>query len=112
MNYTASMGGRECIANLAGILQHLLKLKRPAESMSFDILHHEIIRPNVVQGADMRMIESGDRTSFALETIGESLLTDLDRNDTMETRVMGLVDFAHSACPDRACDSVRPQRFS
>ena len=38
-----------------------------------DQLHHQIVGPDVVERADVRMVERGDGARFALEAIGKSL---------------------------------------
>ena len=45
--------------------------KRALRGFALDVFHHQIIRPDVVNLANMRMIERGNGVSFLLE-IGPS----------------------------------------
>ena len=47
------------------------------ECGSLDELHDEIVRPDVVDGADIRVIQRGDGARFALEPVREELGRDL-----------------------------------
>ena len=58
---------------------------------------------DVVERADVRMIERRDRARLALEALAqlrvgrERRRQDLDRDRAVEPRVAGAVDFAHAA---------------
>src|SRR5262245_40625983 len=95
----------QCIDNLAGDLHRLVKRNRTffdpiRQRRSFDQLHHEIIWTNIVQVADMRMIEGCDHTRFALEALRETLGGNLDRDIPAEPRIASSMDFAHAALTD------------
>ena len=68
--------------------------------------------PDVVQRADVRMVERRDGARFALEALaelgigGECVGQDLDRDDAIEPRVARLVDLAHAAGADEREDFV------
>lgn len=63
--------GIQCIANLRSILQCLIERLRPLQWSSFNELHHQIIWLDVVEVADMRMIERCDRTGLTFKTLAE-----------------------------------------
>ena len=71
--------------------------------------------PDVVERADVRMIERGDALRFALEArpelgIGrEGGRQHLDGDGALEAGVAGLVDLAHAAGADGADDLVRSE---
>jgi hypothetical protein len=70
---------------------------------------------DVVKGADVRMLEGGDRAGFALEAVsrlgglGDIRGQHLDGDVAIEPRVARLVDLAHAARADRGDDLVRSQ---
>jgi hypothetical protein len=39
---------------------------------AFDQLHHQIVRADIVQRADVRVIQCGDRARLALEPLAET----------------------------------------
>ena len=72
--------------------------------------------PDVVQRADMRVIERGDRPRFALEPFAELRIRcerrrqDFDRDDAIQPGVAGLVDLAHAARTEQRTISYGPRR--
>jgi len=59
--------------------------------------HNQIIWPDVVDVADIRVIERGHGLGFTLEALRELFPRDLDRNVAIQTRVAGAIDLAHTA---------------
>ena len=74
----------ERIRNLRRQPQRLPNRHRTLERPPVDVLHHEIIRPDVVQRADVRMIQRGNGACFPLEALGELLARNLDRHGAVE----------------------------
>src|SRR6185436_3116280 len=82
-------------------------------------LHYEVIdvvlSPDIVQRADVRMIERRDGPRFTLEAdpppgvLCEIGGEDLDGNRTSKTRVERAINLPHSAGSDRSDDLVRPE---
>ena len=74
-----------------------------------------VLTADVVERADVRVVERGDRAGFALEPLaelrvaGEVRRQDLDRDGAIETRVARLVDLAHPARAERRHDFVRTE---
>jgi hypothetical protein len=62
--------------------------------------------PNVVQGADARVVQRGDCPRLALEPVPQRRITTymgrqhFDRDDAIEARVLRFVDLAHAARAD------------
>ena len=104
--------GVERVANLHRVLQCLIERQRPLERRALDVLHHQVIRPNIVQRANVGMIQRRHGASFALETLTELGLGSFDRNDAIEARVASLVHFAHSARTDWRKDFVWAEFFA
>jgi len=65
-----------------------------------DELHYQIIRPNIVELADVRMIQRGHRTRLALEAFVEFDLRGLDRNRAVEPRVARFPHLTHASGAD------------
>ena len=71
-----------------------------------------VLTSDVVQRADVRMVQAGDGLRFALEAllhfgvVGEMRREDLDRHGAVQPRVGRLVDFAHPARADQREDLV------
>jgi hypothetical protein len=76
---------------------------------TFDQLHDEIVGADVVQRADVRVVERRDRPRLALEAVAEMLGGHLDRHVASETRVARAVHLTHSAGANRADDLVRTE---
>ena len=74
-----------------------------AQRLAVDVLQHEIAWPDVVQLADVRMVQRRDRPRFVFESaqpirvIGDWRRENLDGDVAIETRIAGAVDFAHPA---------------
>ena len=63
-------------------------------------LHDQVVRPDVVELADVRAVERGNGLGFAIEALRELLLADLDRDDPIEPRVLRAIHVAHGAGSD------------
>ena len=48
--------------------------KGPVDRLAFDVLHHQVVRADVVELADVGMIQGGDGAGFALEAFAELAL--------------------------------------
>src|SRR4051812_32839908 len=92
----------ERVADLNGNRDRALERHRARQRLTVDVLHHQIrgrtFRADVMQRADVRMIECRDRPSLAIEPAtkrriaGEEFGKDLDSNRAIETRVARSVD--------------------
>src|ERR1700732_1752832 len=73
---------------------------------------------NVVEGADVRMIQAGNCFGFALETLAQfSTISKMrwqnfDGDNSVQTGIASLVNFAHSARANTREDFVRAQTFA
>ncbi len=66
--------GVERITDLRRVFQCLFERQGTFKRFTFDVLKHEVIRPHIVQRANIRMIERRDRAGFALEALAELFL--------------------------------------
>ena len=111
----------ERVSDLDRNLERLIDLDRPTldllvERLAFQVLHDQILGPvlvaNVMERADVRMCESGNRFGLALEArlqLGIGRGKDLDRHRAIEACVARLVDFAEAARTERRKDVIRAE---
>jgi hypothetical protein len=70
---------------------------------------------NVIDGADMRMIQAGDSAGFTLESLSQisavrhMVRQDLDCDDTVQTGITSTIDHAHAARTRLGEDLIRPE---
>jgi len=77
-----------------------------------DILHHQIIRADIVDLANMRMVQRPDRTRLSLKSLGVFSLKSLNRHDSVQPRIACFPHLAHATGADRRKQHVRPERDS
>src|SRR5262245_39478991 len=102
----------ECLRDLTCIVQHRLERERPLRRSALHQLHDEIVRPNIVKAADVRMIQRSYRSRFAIKAIGELFGGYLDCDLAPEPGIERAVNLAHTACTNERDDLVRPQTCS
>src|SRR5437016_7820733 len=100
--------------NLRRIGERCLHWKRSAfepgcNRLALHQLHYEVIRPNVVERADVGMIQRRNRARLTLETRAKSLMSGLESDGAAQSRVNGQKDFSHSTLAEFAFDTVGPQ---
>ncbi len=105
---------REGIRDLSAVSQRFgageaLSAKPCRECLACDQLHDEVIGPDIVQGADVRVTERGNRTRLAFKPIAESSLRYLQRYRPIEPCVLSLPDITHTALADLHLDLIRTE---
>ena len=98
--------GFQGIENLAGIAGGLILGHGTGQGRAFDVFHHQVIRPDVVKLADVRVIERGDGAGLALEELIEFAFGCFDSDDAVQARVVGLPHFAHPSFAEGREDFV------
>jgi hypothetical protein len=78
-----------------------------AQRLALHQLRHHIAgagwqRPNVVERADVRVIQCRDSASLMLESRAELFLCNFDSDRASQARVAGLEDLAYAASPSSA----------
>jgi len=121
MNDAFGVGGFEGIGDLRGegkdsIDGHSLASDETAEGLAFHVFHGDKrmagLFADIVDGADVGMIEGGSGLGFALKTGKGALVSDdgegkkLERDEAMEASVLRFVDDAHAASADFFDDAV------
>ena len=64
-------------------LLDLVKGQRSPQRNALDVFHHKVVRPDIMQGTNVGMVQGGNRVRFALEALGELLVGNLDGNDAI-----------------------------
>ena len=127
MNDTLLVRRVERIGDLDGNVNHFEGAQPSAGHAHFQRLTTEQFHGNegaafefidLIDGADMRVIERRRRLGFALELAerggicGKRVRNELQRNRTAEPSVLGLVDHAHPACAEQLDDVIPRDRAS
>src|SRR5580692_2066165 len=68
--------------------------------LTLDILHDQIVRSDVVQVADVGVVERGNRPSLAGKALAELRIGHFDRDIAIQPGIMGAIHFAHPAFAD------------
>ena len=127
MGDSGAMRAVERVGDLGGELERLIERERAlldagGQRLALQVLHHHvagaILIADVVECADVRMIQRCDGAGFAFEAgaqilaLGDVFRQDLDGDGAVEPRVAGLVHFAHSSSADRGEDFVGAEFFA
>ena len=97
------------VGDLHGEVEHLARPLDRRQRAAVEELHDQVVRPDVVQLADVRMIQRRDGARFALEAVAEFGGRLLDRDEAIEPRVARFVHLAHPAGTERARDFIRTE---
>jgi hypothetical protein len=105
------MCGGQCVAYLSGYAQRLAGRNGPLpnaflQGRAFHQLHNEVIRTNVVDLTDVRVIESCDSPGLTLETLVKPLQGSLDRDVTLQPSVVRAINFAHATLADERLNAI------
>ena len=120
MHHSLSMRAVQRLGDLSAVAQNLVDRQRTAaqtigQRLAIEQLHDQIVLADVIERADVRMIELRDRLRFALESqlevraVGQLRRQNLDCHLTIEPCVASAVHVAHPARADRREDLVRPE---
>ena len=103
----------ECRHDLHGQAYHFLDAERTVQRSALHVLEHQIAGADIVDLANVRMIQRRNRPGLLLEAAdairvgGKRLGEDLDRHVTTKTRVARTIHFAHAAGADQRDDFIR-----
>ncbi len=73
---------------------------------TLDELHHEIIRADIVERADIGVIQCGDGAGFPFEALAELRGRNLDGDIAPQPGITGLPHFAHAASANGGDDFI------
>ena len=119
MNDTLVVGGFNGLSRHQSDALNLRRRHGPprdqlGQSRAFNVFEHQVpgaagTGAYVVENRDVRVIQSGNRPCFPLETLGELDERRLDRHRSLQSRVRGTKHVAHPAPSDLLFNAVRPQ---
>ena len=117
VNHTSCVCRCQTFGDLPAEGSQGIRIERPSlqqrgKRLPLDQLHHQVVRPDIVQRADMRVIQGGDGAGFAIETCREALMRELDRHRAAQPRIDGAKDFTHTSLAEFALDGVRSEPIS
>ena len=89
--------GFERVGDLARNGERFLERNRPpfdalGKGFALDQLHHQVVGADIVQRANTRVVQRGDRARFAFEAVAELLGGHLYSHFTVQARVGGAID--------------------
>jgi hypothetical protein len=96
----------------APILDRSFSRYRSFQRRSLDELHHDVIRTDIVDLTDVRMIESCNGPGFAIKTAGELSFGNLDCDGAVQSRIARLPHLAHATRAERRDDLIGPEANS
>ena len=88
--------------------QSPLQRHRTPQWRAVDILKNQVILTDVVNLADVRMIQGGDRPSFLLKSRTIRGFDTLNRHDAIQPRVKSLPHLPHAGRTEWREDLIRP----
>jgi hypothetical protein len=103
VQYAAIVSRFQRARDLDRLADGFCRRDRTTEWLAVDVLEHKIARPDVVQLADVRMIQRRNRSRFVFESaeafrvMGHWRGEHFDGDVAIETRIASAVDFAHPA---------------
>ena len=109
MHDAFAVRGVQRVRRLNGVAQRLLKWQRALERLAVNQFHDEVIGPDIVQRANMWMVQRGDGVRFAFEPLGKLFGGNLDGDGAVETRVARLIHFSHTSCAEGREDLIGSQ---
>ena len=101
--------GFDAVNQLLDNGERLIEVHRTAQVRTLDILHDQIVRSDVVQMADVGVVERGNRAGFAGKALGELRIGHFDRDIPIQPGVMRAVHLAHSTRANGREDFVRAE---
>ena len=124
MNDPAPVGAVHRGGQIDRVGEHLLEGQRALgqarrERLALDVLHHQevhaVLITYVVERADVRVIQRGDRPRFALESFACHRIhmkqrgQDLDSHGSGQASITALVDLPHAAGSQKSGDLIRTE---
>ena len=80
--------------------RHVERLAETAlvgDRRAFHQFHHQVVGSDIIELADVGMVQGRDGAGFVFEALGEALLGDFDGDSAVEARVASLPHLAHPA---------------
>ncbi len=121
MNNPFGVGGIERVGDFNCDIQQPLQLQRPSlnhipQGLALQIFHHQenppLVLADLVNCADVGMIQRGRRTRFAAESLqslritGEGIGQKFEGDKAAELEVLSLINHTHPTAPDFVYNAV------
>src|SRR5690242_2480194 len=100
MNNPFAVGCFQRLENLPGIPQRLQEGERTTQGFALDILHNQVIGPDIVHGGDVRMVQGRGGAGLAFDPIAELVLRGFQSDDAIKPRITGFEDLSHATGSD------------
>src|SRR5262245_30094021 len=97
MNESGCVRGGKAVGNLNGNIEKFLWIVDGGYPRPLDAFHHQKVRSDVEQSANVGMIQRSYSPRFSREPVAELLLRKLDGDDPVEPRVPRLPHGTHSS---------------
>ena len=101
--------GFDAVDQLLDDGERIIEVQRTAQVLTLDILHDQIVRSDVVQMADVGVVERGDRAGLAGEALGELGVGNFDRDIPIQPGIVRAIHLAHAALADGRKDFIRAE---
>src|SRR5882724_6348631 len=117
MDNALRMSRCQGIRNLDTVARHLVNRQRATletrgERLSFEQLHHQVVRTYIEDRADMGMTERGYTARFMLETRAKLFIDYFDSDCAAESCVARSIHFPHAARADGCEDFIWTEMFA
>src|SRR5688572_20157907 len=96
----------EGVDHLRRDTQRVANRQGTAERRALQVFHDEVVGSDVVQDADMRMVQRRDRPRLLREAVAVTARERLDGDGPSEARIGRLVDLAHAPGAEERNDLV------
>ena len=91
------------------VQRHRARFDPLGQRRPLDQLHHQVVGTDIVNVADVGVIQRGDRANLALEAFAEPLGGNLDGHLAPHARIAGAIHLSHAARADERQDLVGAQ---
>ena len=82
------------------------------ERWAFDQFHDQIVRPDIVERTNIRMVQGSYDFRFSLETFAEAIRGNLDCHLAIQPGIAGAIHLAHAPSADATHHFVRPKALT
>jgi hypothetical protein len=114
MNDAQAMSSAQRAGNFDTYFCGALQLNRTSsealcQGLALDVLLDEVVGTDIVQRANVGMIERGDCVSFALKPAAEPFGGDLNGDYAIQACVASFINLAHTSRPDLRQNLIRTE---
>ena len=109
MKNAAAMRFYERCGDLHPQALSVIDSKWPTQRFPFDVLHHQIVRADIVQLANVRVIQSRDEFCFLCESLPVFGVQSFDRDNAVQSRVSRLPHFSHTPGAEERKNLIRTE---